>query len=357
MNPKPSAIIFIKSASLEIYSEDIEGNTPFIFVKSCITHLEIKDKDEFVNQLSEFIKHIKPQTGIVLLSDEVIFQKEIDINSETLEESESFFEKIPFEKNNVARMEIKTNSKIFLFSTNRELYETITEVFVSNGWSIKIVAPATLFPDLAQKNTLTGEEVKEILKSGDALEKGNFIAGKEFIPSESDEASDKEDNEVTEKGKGVGIKKIAVVLIALILLGSFGYGAYWFRQSFSQKKTPAQEAINQALDIVETSPSATPVPTVKKEELTAQVLNGSGTSGLAAKIKNSLLDVGFKNIETGNFTGDNIADTTASFSGRVSEKERQEVKNVLDEFFASVILGESRNAKYDVAITTGTKLK
>ena len=366
--PKSTALILLKSTSLDIYQIGLEETESLTFFEDTLMHLELTDRDKFISVLSDFIKHIKPQTSILLLSDEVLFQKKLDISEEDLKlKIEDFFDKIPFEKNKIAKKRIETEKELFLFSTNKELYETVVEVFVTNGWTVDIVAPISIFPSVSENSSLSPEQVDEILSSQDILEKSNFIEGKEFVSEEkelipeakSEELEGDQDNKDEgegEKKSGIGFKEIFLAILILIILGGGGFLAYQFRQSYKQTQTDSQKIIEDSLKEQEVA-SPTPIPTVARDQLTVNILNGSGVSGQAGSIQEELTGIGFDNITIGNFDEDNTPQTMATFSARISDTDKSAITNLLKGIFAQVITNiATTSAQYDVNIVTGTDL-
>lgn len=341
-----------------MYSTDVGEGKSIVFTDNSLKHLEIKDSVKFKKELEEFLSDLKPQEALLLLSDEVTFQDSIPISEDYKQKKEEFFEKIPFPKKNVARKELKTDKEIYFFSANQEAYKTIVEVCTNKGWTIDHVVPLAIFPSLLQKNTLTIEEVEEVLQSQEVLEKTNLIDGEEYVVEEVDQ-----DDEISGKLSEESEKpephlvRILFGLVAVLLLGSLAFGAYQFRQGFKQQnKTDAQKIIETAVQSPSPESSAVALVSVKKEDLKIQVLNGSGVAGQAGSIKERLESLSFGNISTGNSPFDNKSETVASYSARVSEKDKDEIKGVLELNFGKILSGnENSGTQYDITIITGTQ--
>jgi hypothetical protein len=98
-----------------------------------------------------------------------------------------------------------------------------------------------------------------------------------------------------------------------------------------------------------------PTPTVvqlDKKELDIKVLNGTGISGLAAKVKTSLEKLGYTNIETSNADSKDYEVTEVRFSSKVSQEVRDEIIRELEKSFESVkAVGDSKSS--DIEIITG----
>lgn len=360
---KPTAVIFLKSTSLDVYILKEDRKT-LSFTEDSIKHLEVVSREKLAIDLNSTLKELKPQKGFLVLSDEVIFQKTVPLtegNNKT--QIEEFFDKIPFDATQIARKEIPVDKQVYLFSTNKELYRSIIEVFTALSWKIEKVIPAGIFPAIAQNSSLSSEEIEQILENTEILEKANFMDQEEYVVDNANESEiihEQEETNLVQTKKSVNIKLIVFGLIILTVIFGFAFAAYQYREGFKQQhsKTEAQKIIESSINESQpiSLPSATPIP-FKKEELKIQVLNGSGISGQAGKIKVGLEKIGFKNIDTGNYAFDNIPETIATYSANVSSENKGEIQKVLDETFGKVTISEaSSTARFDVNITTGTKI-
>src|SRR5579859_4626673 len=105
-------------------------NNPFelIFPQEAVNHQEVIDRKIFEKTIKDFLIHIKKHEVIIFLGNELIFQKSIPLSQkETLADEETtFFNEIPFPQGNVVKKTIRTNSHIWFFSSNRDLYQIIT---------------------------------------------------------------------------------------------------------------------------------------------------------------------------------------------------------------------------------------
>ena len=103
--------------------------------------------------------------------------------------------------------------------------------------------------------------------------------------------------------------------------------------------------------------SPTPVTTdLKRSDVKLQVLNGSGVSGLAGKVKTYLEGLGYKDVATGNADSSDYAqtelqvkDSKKSFSDLVSKDLSK------DYTVSSSIKTLNSSNKYDIIITLGKK--
>lgn len=340
-------IILLKSTSLTLFDAYIGKGKSLEFSEDVVKHLEIVNSGKLRDMVKDFTANMSPQNVLLLLSKDVIFQKSLSASEENLDiKAKDFFSKVPFKTEQIARKKIEAGGQVYLFSTNAEFYKLIVEILVEAGWKISHVVPVGVFPRLQDKNTLSPEEVGEVLESTDVLDQSNFIDEEEFVIDKVDV------QEVV--STGTNRKKVFLIgFVFLAVVGAIGAGAYWYRIQVPKSTIPIV-----VTDIKESSPSAIPIPAIEKSKLRIQVLNGSGVVGQAGKIKDDLLKLGFSSIDTGNSKGAKRAETIASFSANIASQDKSDIQKVLEGIFAKVDLLEAgSSAKYDVQITTGSELR
>lgn len=129
---------------------------------------------------------------------------------------------------------------------------------------------------------------------------------------------------------------LAVGLFAGLLVGG---GVFYFRQSRASKSEEQTSPVSEAQPTEsESEPTSTPEPTqgVSKEDLTIQILNGSGAPGVAGEGRDYLQELGYENISVGN------ADSYAYEQTEVYVKE--EMKDMVE------TLVEDLKEEYEVEV-------
>lgn len=339
-------IALLTNNSLTLFDAYIGKGKSLGFSEEVVKHLEVVNSSKLREMVKDFTADMSTQHALLLLSKDVIFQKSLPSSEENLDiKAKDFFSKVPFAPEKVARKKIEAGGQVYLFSTNAEFYKLIVEILIEVGWKISHVVPIGVFPRLQDKNTLSPEEVGEVLESTDVLDQSNFIDGEEFVIDKVDV------QDVV--SFGTNWKKFFLIgFMLIIIVGAVGAGAYWYRMQAPRATIPTVTS-----DIKESSPSATPFPAIEKSKLKIQILNGSGVVGQAGKIKDDLLKLGFSNIDTGNSEIAKRAETIASFSANVANQDKSDIQKVLEEIFAKVDLLEAGPSAKDVQITTGSGLK
>jgi hypothetical protein len=148
-------------------------------------------------------------------------------------------------------------------------------------------------------------------------------------------------------------------LIALLLMGG---GGYWYLSSHTvpslsfpgsplgQKITPSK------------APSVSVTQTPKEVDLTkytVSVLNGSGVSGAATKVKTTLTDAGFKITSTGNANSSDVVDTYISAKTSVDEAFLKKLSDTVSKTYkvSSETHKLDSSVTEDVTVTIGSSTK
>lgn len=148
-----------------------------------------------------------------------------------------------------------------------------------------------------------------------------------------------------------------IIVPVALLVGALVGGLITYFSGLSRlgeaEKTPSPVPV-----VVETeaTPQASPSSTLKRDELKVQVLNGSGVSGAAGKAKSLLESLGYKNVEVGNASVSNLAQTEVAILDTKKEFLDMIIKDLSANYEA---VGASKplatTSKFDLVITIGKK--
>lgn len=151
---------------------------------------------------------------------------------------------------------------------------------------------------------------------------------------------------------------------ALGLLFLFGLAAagYWYFQNQPEVLAPAVSENTSQSPAASPAATLTPVPeatsspqAITKATVRMRVLNGSGRSGDAASLKETLTPLGFSQIETDTAPSQGQRATRVLKSERVPETITQELKTALEKEFVQVTIVTETPTGADIEITTGTR--
>jgi hypothetical protein len=151
---------------------------------------------------------------------------------------------------------------------------------------------------------------------------------------ESGTLDKEETNTVEEKKEEIPAKEIQkekieterpnylwIIIPTALLVGALvgGFITYFSGVSKFNKDNETSTPISSEAPIDEPSPTASSIGTLKRDTLKIQVLNGSGVSGAAGKAKTYLEGLGYKNIDTGNASASDFAETEISIKDTKKE--------------------------------------
>lgn len=345
----PKIIIYLKANCFQIYKQDKESGDAFDFPPEVVKNQEIFDTKKLKTLIDEYLNNLpdKKQKALLVLGEDIIYEKKLSVETEDLEHQiEDFFNKVPFDNFKLIKKVIKEGNEVRLIAVNKELFESIGDVFEDKGWTILGVVPISIF-GIESASALTQDEVSIILKSSDKIQKGDLLHESGIGVS-------------VDGADGYSHKTIFMTgFLLLILLGILGAGAFFAKDYF---KITIPGFSSPLTSTPEPQPTESPTPTQdpstldnpSKEFLKVQILNGSGIRGQAATIQEVLVVLGYKDIETGNADESGLTETAVVVSKNVGADIQQELTEKLGEIFDKVNLTVSPDSgAFDIVITTG----
>jgi hypothetical protein len=171
--------------------------------------------------------------------------------------------------------------------------------------------------------------------------------------------------DVSEKKKNPFLYFLVIALVAFVTGIAFMAGIYYampnknFFAMFSMPNISSLPGIPQAtptpVPVAKASPTATP-PAMKLADYSVKVLNGSGVSGQAAKVKAALTASGFTVSSTGNADSNDVQKTQITYKKTVTSDVLTKVKDVLKKSYVldkETQLPAADSSKDDITITIG----
>lgn len=211
---------------------------------------------------------------------------------------------------------------------------------------------------------MAAKKKKPSIKSVDIIEKDALPIE---VPlqenTQKEKSQDIEDtvssNDSVDKGEGRGglFKKIALWSGIAIVIGAL-LGVSW-KLAYERGVVVGQEQVkeSQQKEADTQEKIATPTPEeISKGKYTIEVLNGSGISGEAARVKGILEKEGYTVSSVGNAKGEDVTETTITVKDTAAKAWIDKLKTVLaNSFSVSVSESTDSDAKTDVVITVGSK--
>jgi hypothetical protein len=209
-------ILFIEKNRISVYAGD--GIMKLDIPQNIVRDFDIVDKSGFDGTLDTFIKSKKlsPNHTWVVLSDSVCFSRDFD-QADPLkleDEIKDFLESVPF--NQVVSKRYKSQTGVRVIATNLELVEGLTEVFEGDGFSIDIVIPGAIFPELGIGKTLNSETARSIIQNRSLADQGNMLAKTPLPKSNAEPAGKPQKSKLLPVLIGVFALLITVLVVVLI---------------------------------------------------------------------------------------------------------------------------------------------
>lgn len=148
-----------------------------------------------------------------------------------------------------------------------------------------------------------------------------------------------------------------IIIPTALLIGALVGGLITYFSGISKlnpESTPTPVVTIQPT--IQPTPTASPSSTLKKDVLKIQILNGSGVSGAASKAKTLLEGLGYKEIDTGNASMSDLAQTEIA----IKDTKKEYLDLIIKDLSKSYTAIEASKAlvstsKYDLVITLGKK--
>lgn len=378
----PKILLLLKRHRLEIYSTDSDQVMVVKFPQEVLRHLEIVNIDEFSKTVITALKEINipKQQAMIALSEHVIFDKEVSLDSPAqaepaVDEIGQFYKNIPFDEDKIAKKIMAMGDKQLLLAANRDVYQSIIQLVKEFDWTVKAVLPMTVFPKTDDQRELSPDEVQEILSSYNKYPDADFLKEDQIdpmvVPAEMADVNPKEEV-VSGRTNGWFVVLLALICLSLILSTLFYFQIIALPDEvskllpFTSKSTPIQpttapitdSTVSAQPEAVESSASAekTKEGTVSaeiKKQTKIHVLNGSDVAGQASKIKQKLTAIGYTNIITGNIQSSEASNSAIIYSTGISESIKNEIGELMDSLIGESTKGEEELNEFNIIITLG----
>lgn len=346
--------IFLTLTGLRIYSRKPEFNFSLNFDNGELKHQEIRSSQKYGQLLTPVIKKLPPADLILLLADELIYNKHLSsaVEGDFFAEKESFLTMVPFDETKIVHTHVVTGDSIQVIAVNKDLYEPILSIAGQEKKKIRHIVPSFLIR-LDQESVPT-YGLLEKNYSRDLFKKYDLASADSGIPHAAKTGNDiAADN--PEDGNPISPRLLAGIGLLLFLLGVLIF-------TILLQKQPAANIASVNFDNRAPTPAVTltsvPQPTVvykQLQDLKIQVLNGSVLTGQATKLKDALTKMGIAEVVAGNYQTNDMADILLSTSDNLSPDDNavllSELKSVFPEL--SVNKTSTTAAAFDVMIIIG----
>lgn len=162
----------------------------------------------------------------------------------------------------------------------------------------------------------------------------------------TDVASEVSSRRSTGSKKKKNIKRIIVILLFLAVFAAGGW--FLLKEPIFDEDVSEESSLTE-LDTKE-EPTSTPIPTeipVDKENVSIQILNGTGIAGEATYLQGKLRSLDYTEIEVGNAESQDNETTTVTFSSTLQEEIVDEITEELEKVYNKVTVKTSSSLEDD----------
>lgn len=171
LSGKKSAILFLDRNRFDLYVEGSQNVLSFPFEETVINAMDVLSPVELDTQIKAFVEQngISPANIMVILSSNVIFEKDIEIKDleSKDQEIETFSDNVPFENVYIQSLPIATG--IHVIAANRDLCDSIRNSFSKLGFGIDSFVPYIALGLQVNIGVLDLETSKQIIKNLDSM--------------------------------------------------------------------------------------------------------------------------------------------------------------------------------------------
>lgn len=335
--------INITSTKLEFCSSSSPTPLIFPFPPTAVSEMEIINKEELKAKLQAFFsEHQIHAAPVVLIMGESMYYSKDYLTAipPAQEDIQKYLDLVPFSSISYRVYRLPIGHRLVVI--NREFYESFKTTLLSLGFSIASVVPAFIVTGTGTAAAFSAQTCLLINRKMDVIMDNSF--GGQELPETATATS----------RKYLDTHKSLVIIIFILIILACPLILYFYYQN---QKAALNASRTRAVTVVVRKPSSTPTPTtnpltaLKLEQYTVQLLNGSGTPGLAASLEAKLRLVGFAQITSGNFP--KTTTTTIIFKPTIGDEIRKLVKDILLPQFKNISVKDSSTAQFDISITTG----
>lgn len=209
-----------------------------------------------------------------------------------------------------------------------------------------------------KKKVVVVEEV-EVVDESPSHEEIDSVESSEAKKVESVEDPKAVDHEVEVVEEYDKPNYLWIIVPTALLVGALVGGLITYFSGIANLDNPSVESptlVATTISEDKETPVASTAPTVKRDEIKVQVLNGSGVSGAAGKAKTLLEGLGYSGVDTGNASSSSFASTEVAVKESAKEFLELVIKDLSKDYTATAaakVLPTS--SKYDIVITLGVK--
>lgn len=340
MKTQPTTVVSIDRTQILLCAAHHAKPLQFNLTPDLVQDLEIINRDVFTKNFATFLAaaKLKPGKAIFIFDQTMSFIKDYPGTlPPTPETTQKFLDTVPLRS--VSGKLFKSTGGFKLVVVNRELFEILSKHFSDLGFSDTVLVPSFTLVTLGIKD-LSSASCHLLLKKSDRL-----LA----IHSPTEDSNPP----IISRNRNLLIFLSIVSILSALVTAVLTLGPVFRKKPTAQAPSVA---VRKPTPTIAQSP--TPPTTPKESELSAltvQVLNASGTPGLAASVTQKLTTLGFRDVTLGNATTRASVNTLLIFNSKVSNSIRLHVTDQLSPLVATISAQEATDTQFDITVMAVAK--
>ncbi|HWS48831.1 MAG TPA: LytR C-terminal domain-containing protein, partial [Candidatus Methanoperedens sp.] len=300
------------------------------FPPSIVQDIDIIDLESFNLLLSSFVEQskISPNDILLVVSPDIYYEKSIPLSGDTAarqSQIDLFLQTVPFK--NLIYKDYSLGSQPRLITLNKNFYEPIAKFFENSAFNIVAIMPLFVLNHFQLNlSTFLPKEVKDIFQKYKLMEPYSFMNTEDIDKIVTTEVHRPKEE----------ITKTTIVLIVIFCLLFVVLLVYIFvvprlikPPTPSKLSTPSLLSPSPTSAVSDILPIPSPVY-IATDKLRIKIINSSGVTNQAAKIKSSLTSLGYKEIQTLSASRVTASKNQINFSSAVSPESRQVIMNAVE---------------------------
>jgi hypothetical protein len=357
------AVLFLRRHGFELYVERSPQPLICAFPPEAVSDLELIDIHKLEETINEFIKTntLKNLEITFLLSDEVVFRKTFPtkVDDAVKAQIQQFYDVVPVDTRHVAKGQLPAGENTEYYVVNKQLYLPLKNIFEMNFlktvgiFPLFFIQPALPVVAFGQQASLDASALSAAYRPSKQMKERDLllleVVEVQFIKTTTEGQIDE-----SEKKKLV----FAVVFVVGCVLGLGFIVLQAFKRPVvkplnlpeTQKavQAPAESAAPSNTSAATSSANADD----EKKKIRIQILNASGISGEAGKVKDVLTALGYGQFTTGNAEKNSVTETIVNFSQTVPVDLKNEVFSTVQQQYSNAISSTSvQLGSFDIVIT------
>ena len=333
-------IISVSRAGLSVCGTQISGVVKMPFGPAVVKDLNVINLAELAAQIKALVEtsKISPSDLVVILDAETYFEKQLtgETDEKLAGEVQEFVDSVPLAS--PSSKIFRVGDKYHVVVINRRLYESVRTAFEVLGFAVKAVVPEMVLGSVGVGSVFDANACRLILKKMAYVMENSFVGVTRV---------ERDDTWVNKNKKTAVALAVGAILVAVLGVGLVTWQTIQARQAAVARAKVRLARTAQVAPSPVPTPIASATASAKFSDLSVRIMNASGVTGEAQKVKEILVRIGFSSdIEVGTLA---MADRTLTvFSLRVSQEDRKKVMAIVGGSSQ-----ENTQTQFDVLITLG----